>query len=61
MGFWGLYPKTGIAKKILSRKKNECRSIEVNEFLEGTAELLKGLATFTPNQLNKLALTSFYS
>ncbi|CAN5502029.1 hypothetical protein BH10BAC1_BH10BAC1_04120 [soil metagenome] len=41
-----------------NRKKDECRSIVVNDFLQHTAELSKVLATFTPNQLNKSALTS---
>ncbi len=41
-----------------NRKKDECRSIEVNDFLKETAELSKVLATFTPDKLNQSALCS---
>ena len=41
-----------------NRQKDECRSIEVNEFLEEVSDLSGTSATFTPEQIKNLDFSS---
>ena len=41
-----------------NRQKDECRSIEVNEFLEEASDLSRTFATFTPEQIKNLDFSS---
>jgi site-specific DNA recombinase len=44
-----------------NRQKDECRTIEVNEFLEEVSELSGTFATFSPEQIKNLSHTSLWA